>query len=70
LGNLKMARVGMKFEIEKTPSDTKIYRIDKIFEVDPDKFDFINELNEDELVIYTCTGFLDTKRLVVVGKLI
>lgn len=50
-------------------SDQKphVYKIAKTLEVYPDKMDVFNQRDET-LVIYTCAGFADLKRFIVIAK--
>lgn len=44
------------------------YAVIKTDTVEPDNLQYIQATNEDTLTIYTCIGFLDTKRFIVVAK--
>jgi LPXTG-site transpeptidase (sortase) family protein len=56
--------------IELTGSDNKIYKYSVIStdEVDADNLSYIQNTEEEILTIYTCSGFLDSKRFVVRAK--
>ena len=41
------------------------YKVTDILEVDPTDIGVVAPTNREELTVYTCTGFLDSKRLVV-----
>ena len=41
------------------------YKVSDILRVDPSDIEVVNPTNYSVLTIYTCTGFLDSKRLVV-----
>ncbi len=58
--------------VEVTAQDGKVYKY-QIFErreITPDQVDILNQSADSRLTIYTCSGFLDSARFVVVGKLI
>ena len=56
--------------IELTGEDSVIYtyKIEKTIEVEPDNLEYVLPKNEEVLTVYTCSGFLDSKRFVVVAK--
>lgn len=41
------------------------YKVSEILTVNPDQIEVVSPTNYEVLTIYTCTGFLDSKRLVV-----
>jgi len=58
--------------IEVTASDGNVYKY-QIFErkeVKPNAVEILTQTDDSRLTIYTCSGFLDSARFVVVGKLI
>ncbi len=58
--------------VEVAASDGKVYKYE-IFErkeVKPNAVEILDNVGDSRLTIYTCSGFLDTARFVVVGKLI
>lgn len=58
--------------LEVTADGGKIYRYE-IFErkeVKPNAVDILTQADDSRLTLYTCSGFLDSARFVVVGKLI
>lgn len=44
------------------------YRVDEIREVLPTDVYVVNKTEDNRLTLFTCTGFLDSKRLVVIAK--
>ncbi len=56
--------------IEVTGSDSKVYQYEvvKTDTVDPNNLEYIKNTDEEILTLYTCTGFLDSKRFIVVAK--
>ena len=58
--------------IEVTAGDGKVYKYE-IFErkeVKPNQVEILTQTDDARLTIYTCSGFLDSARFVVVGKLV
>ena len=58
--------------IEVTAQDGKVYKYE-IFErkeVKPNAVEILTQTDDARLTIYTCSGFLDSARFVVVGKLV
>ena len=58
--------------VEVTGEDGKIFKYE-IFErkeVKPNAVEILDQTDDSRLTIYTCSGFLDTARFVVVGKLV
>jgi LPXTG-site transpeptidase (sortase) family protein len=58
--------------VEVTAADGKVfkYQIFERKEVKPNAVEILNQTQDARLTIYTCSGFLDTARFVVVGKLV
>lgn len=44
------------------------YKVEKTDTVDPDNLMYLQKTDDETLTIYTCTGFWDTKRFIVVAK--
>ncbi|OGM69990.1 hypothetical protein A2975_05285 [Candidatus Woesebacteria bacterium RIFCSPLOWO2_01_FULL_44_14] len=44
------------------------YRVEEINEVYPNQTQVIAPTTDERLTLYTCSGFADTKRLIVVAK--
>lgn len=58
--------------VEITGIDGKVYKYE-IFErreVKPNQVEILNHTEDSRLTIFTCSGFLDSARFVVVGKLV
>ena len=51
-----------------TESNWFEYRVEKIKEVKPDDLEVIKPTEDETLTIYTCSGFNDNKRLIIVAK--
>jgi len=69
LGNLTKIKTGEVIEITFEDNTKKEFIVNLIQEVKPDDVSILNSTNDKRITIYTCTGFLDTKRFVVVAIL-
>jgi LPXTG-site transpeptidase (sortase) family protein len=65
LGNLKKAKLGQTIYVTATDGSVHNYTIQEIKTVNPDQTEVIQPTNTEVLTLYTCTGFLDSKRLVI-----
>jgi len=70
LGPLVRAKPGQKIEITYSDGSRKNFEITFTQTVSPDQTFILNNTNDRRITIYTCTGFLDSKRFVVVATLI
>lgn len=70
LGNLKNAKPGQIIEVKLANGDWIRYRIEYVQTVAPDQTGILDQTDDTRLTLYTCTGFLDSKRLVVIALLI
>ena len=70
LANLKQAEIGEVVELTSEDGQKRQYEIVKRYVTGPNDTSPLEERMEETLTIYTCTGFLDTKRLVIEGQLI
>lgn len=68
LGNLHKTKPGDKIEIVMDNGKKYEYDVEYTAVVEPTQTSVINDVGDERLTIYTCTGFLDTKRFVVVAK--
>lgn len=69
LGNLTKIKTGEVIEIVFSDNTKKEFVVTLIQEVDPDDISILNNTNDNRVTIYTCSGFLDSKRFVVVALL-
>lgn len=69
LGNLKNVKTGEKIEIEYNNKTIKVFSINTMGVVTPDQTHVLSPSNDVRITLYTCTGFLDSKRLVVTAIL-
>lgn len=68
-GPLKWLKKGEEVLIENKKEETFIYEIIETKVVSPDQIEVLLPTEEPTLILYTCFGFLDSKRFVVIGKL-
>lgn len=69
LGPLRWINVGAKIEILGSDNNTYNYEVVKTDTVSPDNLDYIKPTETEELLtLYTCVGFLDSQRFIVVAK--
>ncbi len=69
LGNLKNVRPGDTIQIISKTGDEFFYEVSTVQEVNPTDVSVLAQTTDSRVTIYTCSGFLDTKRLVVVALL-
>jgi sortase A len=72
------AREGLFLPLKKIERGSKIYIFSKlswfayevieIKEVSPNQIEVIEPTEDERLTLYTCSGFTDSKRLIVIGK--
>ena len=67
-GFLSMLKPDEVISIKNDTNETKDYVVYEIKTVNPTEVEELLSDNENEIVLYTCTGFADTKRLVVKAK--
>jgi len=65
LGNLKKAKPGDNIAVNKSDGSIQNYRVEYVQVVSPDTVGILDSAGDRRLTLYTCTGFLDSKRLVV-----
>lgn len=65
LGNLDKVKTNQKILIKNKNGTKKEFVIRSIAVVTPDQVHVLANSNDVRITIYTCTGFLDSKRLVV-----
>ncbi len=67
-GPLSKIEVGHPITLKSRNGKIYSYSVYKIDTVSPDEIDVIKSQGREELTLYTCTGFADSKRLVVKAK--
>ncbi|QQS39485.1 sortase [Candidatus Woesebacteria bacterium] len=65
LGNLAKAQPGDLIKIVLSDGTTRSYKIEYVQIVSPDQMGILDPTNDERITLYTCSGFLDSKRLVV-----
>lgn len=65
LGNLKNAKVGNRVEVVFSDGSIKNFVIRFIQEVSPSETAILDQSSDKRITLYTCSGFLDSKRFVV-----
>lgn len=68
LGNLSKVKPGEKVFINFNNGQKKEFTVENTAVVDQDRMDVVKNTEDTRITIYTCTGFLDSKRFVVVAK--
>lgn len=66
-GPLKKIKTGDSITI-LTETKWYLYKVSEIKDVSPEQISVIGPTSEETLTLFTCTAFLDSKRLVVVAK--
>lgn len=66
-GPLKKIKIGDSITI-LTEVKWYLYKVSEIKDVSPEEVSVIGPTSEETLTLFTCTAFLDSKRLVVVAK--
>lgn len=64
---LKDIKEGMSVYVT-TEDDWYSYEVKEVKEVTPDRVEVISPTEDETLTLYTCSGFKDEKRLIVVAK--
>ena len=65
LGGLSEAKTGQSLEIEYSNGVKITFVINGIAIVTPDQTHILSETDDTRITLYTCTGFMDRKRLVI-----
>ena len=70
LGNLKNVKPGDKLTIIYSNNSSKEFEIEYTAKVSPAETSILKNSEDAKITLYTCTGFLDSQRFVVVAKII
>lgn len=65
LGDLGKVKPGEMVEITMSDGSERMFVVKYVQEVSPRETEILRENNERRVIIYTCSGFLDRKRVVV-----
>ncbi|HLD92014.1 MAG TPA: sortase [Patescibacteria group bacterium] len=68
LGPIRWIKIGAKIEIIGSDNKSYNYEVIKTDTVSSDNLEYIKPTNEETLTLYTCTGFLDSQRFMVVAE--
>lgn len=69
LGPIRYIKIGAIVEITGSDNKNYKYEVTKTDTVDPNNLEYIKSTDIETLTLYTCTGFLDSKRFIVVANL-
>ena len=67
-GPIRWLSVGDTIVLTNTQNQTYTYAIQKIVTVDPNDTKILTSQKGETLILYTCTGFADLQRYVVIAK--
>ncbi len=67
LGDLTQVKPGQKIIITMNDGVKKEFKVEYTATVDPSQTYIIDNTKDTRITLYTCTGFLDSKRFVVVA---
>lgn len=65
LGNIRALKGSEIITLKTIGGDIHTYQISKIVEVNPDEVSYLQPTQSETLTLYTCSGFLDSKRFIV-----
>ncbi len=68
LGKLTLVKPGQKIIIVYPKNDIKKFQVEYTTTTSPKDISVLSQTKDKRITIYTCTGFLDSKRFVVVAK--
>lgn len=68
LGNLKNTKKGDLIELRYADGQIKFFTVDLIIEMPAKDVSIDSDAEQPILTIYTCSGFLDTKRIIVTAN--
>ena len=67
-GPIRWLHVGDTVTLNTTGNASYSYKITQIVEVDPNQVSFLVNQKGQTLILYTCSGFADLKRFIVIAK--
>lgn len=68
LGNLKKAKPNQEIEIVFADGSKRNFKIEHTQTVTPNQTSILAPTTDSRITLYTCTGFLDSKRYVVIAQ--
>lgn len=69
LGRLTEVRPGEKVFVRYSDGTIKLFTVRYVAEVGPDQTNILDVSTDRRITVYTCSGFLDSKRFVVVATI-
>lgn len=70
LGDLVSVDKGDEIKIWGSDGEEYMYRVEKVAVVNPDEVEMLVKVDGHTLVVYTCTGFMDSQRFVLRARLV
>lgn len=67
-GPIRYMKEGSEIELRDDKGEKFIYKVVKTVTVKPDNLEYVTPKNEEVLTLYTCIGFFDSERFIVVAK--
>lgn len=67
-GPIRYMKEGTEIELRDEKGEKFIYKVVKTDTVKPDNLEYVTSKSEELLTLYTCSGFFDSERFIVVGK--
>ena len=67
-GPIRWIKIGARIEILGSDKKTYCYQVIKMDTVSPNDLEYVLPKDKETLTLYTCTGFLDSQRFVVVAE--
>lgn len=68
LGPIRWIEVGAEIEIIGSDNKNYYYKVVKTDTVSPENLEYIKPKDTETLTVYTCVGFLDSQRFIVVAE--
>lgn len=65
LGNIRALKGGEEIVLTLDNGSTRSYQVDSVHEVSPTDTDLLTPTESEVLTLFTCSGFLDSKRFIV-----
>lgn len=68
MGNIRALKGNELISLTTKDGSVHQYKIEKLIEVNPNQTEYLEPTQEEILTLYTCSGFLDSKRFIVQAK--
>lgn len=68
MGNIRALKGNELITLTTKSGSVHQYKVEKLIEVNPDQTEYLEPTQEETLTLYTCSGFLDSKRFIVQAK--